>query len=37
MTAPIKWNELADSIFNDCPKIEKAIITALKANRVPNP
>lgn len=35
--APVKWGEVADSVFNDVPVIESAILAALKANGMPDP
>ncbi|KAF7783409.1 hypothetical protein Agabi119p4_1433 [Agaricus bisporus var. burnettii] len=34
---PLKWEEIADSVFHDVPIIEKEIIRALNANGVPIP
>lgn len=36
-TAPIKWSEVADSIYNDIPKIESGLVAALKAQGYANP
>ncbi|EIM87722.1 uncharacterized protein STEHIDRAFT_155100 [Stereum hirsutum FP-91666 SS1] len=36
-TFPVRWQDVADSIFNDVPVIESAIIAALKANGVVDP
>jgi hypothetical protein len=33
-SAPVKWAEIAKSIYNDVPKIESSIIAALKAEGV---
>lgn len=36
-TAPVKWSEIADSVFNDVPRIGKAVVVALRAQGVPVP
>jgi hypothetical protein len=36
-TAPIKWNEVADSVYDDLPVMKSSIIAALQANGIANP
>ncbi|KAM6499664.1 hypothetical protein JOM56_005172, partial [Amanita muscaria] len=35
-TAPTKWSEIADSVYNDIPTIKNGIIAALEAQGYPS-
>ncbi|KAF8173103.1 hypothetical protein BJ912DRAFT_859617 [Pholiota molesta] len=36
-TAPIKWSDVADSVYDGIPKIESGLVAALKAQGYENP
>ena len=36
-TTPARWNEVADSVYDDLPVMKLSIIAALQANGIENP
>ncbi|KAL6303403.1 hypothetical protein BKA93DRAFT_341666 [Sparassis latifolia] len=37
LTVPIQWGDIADGVYDDIPRIEAALLSALVANGISNP